>query len=66
MQKMQQEIAQEQGAIYWSWQDAMGGKCTMNQWIAKKWAQPDGVHFTAMGYQKIGNQLAQKIIQLSE
>ena len=66
MQKMQQEIAQEQGAIYWSWQDAMGGECNMNQWIEKKWAQPDGVHFTAIGYQKIGNQLAQKIMQLSE
>ena len=38
----------------------------MNQWIEKKWAQPDGVHFTAIGYQKIGNQLAQKIMQLSE
>ncbi len=66
MQKMQQEIAQEQGAIYWSWQDAMGGECNMNQWIVKKWAQLDGVHFTAIGYQKIGNQLAQKIMQLSE
>lgn len=66
IQKMQQEIAQEQGLLFWSWQDAMGGLCGMKKWIDQKWARADGVHFSPLGYEKTADELAAAIIQLSD
>ena len=47
VQKMQQLVAQQSHILYWSWQDAMGGECSMNIWIAQGLGNKDGVHFTA-------------------
>lgn len=63
VQNMQREIAEEQGILYWSWEDAMGGSCSMKKLIAQGLARKDGVHFTEKGYELFADKLAEKIIQ---
>lgn len=65
IQKMQQQIAKEKHLLYWSWQDAMGGECSMNRWINDKLAQNDGVHFTPQGYQFLAKELSRALFNLS-
>lgn len=65
LQQMQREVAQQQKTLYWDWQDAMGGSCSMKTWINRGDARRDGVHFSASGYQKIGNMLASDILNLA-
>ena len=60
---MQRQIAEEQGILYWSWEDAMGGSCSMKKLIAQGLARKDGVHFTEKGYELFADKLAEKIIQ---
>lgn len=64
IQKMQVQLAKENQLLYWSWQDAMGGECTMNHWINNKLAQNDGVHFTPQGYQMSAKKLSRAILEL--
>ncbi len=66
VQAMQQRLAQKNGLLFWSWEDAMGGKCSMSQWIKDKYARNDGVHFTATGYQKAANVLSSQLIELAK
>lgn len=66
VQAMQQRIAQKNGLLFWSWEDAMGGKCSMSRWIKEKYARNDGVHFTAAGYQKAANSLSNQLIELGK
>lgn len=66
VQSMQQRLAQQEKILFWSWQDAMGGACSMNQWVKQKWAGRDGVHFSATGYARIGDDLANAIIALAQ
>lgn len=65
VQQMQREVAQQQKTLYWDWQDAMGGSCSMKSWINRGDARRDGVHFSASGYQKLGNMLASDILNLA-
>lgn len=65
VQQMQKEVAQQTGSLYWSWQDAMGGECNMNLWVAQSLAVKDGVHFSAAGYKAAADQLADALIQLA-
>lgn len=66
IQAMQRRIAQKNGLLFWSWEDAMGGKCSMNKWIKNKYARNDGVHFTATGYQQSANSLSTQLIELAK
>lgn len=66
VQAMQQRVAQQTGVWYWSWQDAMGGRCSMNRWRQQGLASKDGIHFTADGYTRAGNLLAQAVMALTE
>lgn len=43
----------------------MGGSCSMKQWMKSAKAAKDGVHFTHLGYQQLGRQMADDIISLS-
>ena len=63
---MQQLVAQQSHSLYWSWQDAMGGECSMNIWIAQGLGNKDGVHFTTKGYQAAGDQLANVLLKLAQ
>lgn len=66
IQQMQQNLARQEKLLYWSWQAAMGGKCSMKKWIKQGLAKPDGVHLTVKGYQKTADMLATQLIQLAK
>ncbi|PIT12827.1 GDSL-type esterase/lipase family protein [Snodgrassella alvi] len=66
LQTMQKEVAQSQHILYWDWQAVMGGKCSMKSWINQGLARGDGVHFTASGYQRLGQALADTILSLRQ
>lgn len=57
VQTQLRQIAQQHGTLYWSWQEAMGGECSMKSWIAQGLAVKDGVHFSKIGYQTAGDDL---------
>ena len=65
MQRLQERIARSQGALYWPWQAAMGGECSMKQWMNQGLAARDGVHFDKAGYHQLGVQLADAILGLA-
>ena len=65
MQTFQQRLAKQHGALYWSWQDAMGGDCSMKRWQNSGLVGGDGVHFTREGYWRIGGLLADAILALA-
>ena len=50
----QRRAAEANGAAFWSAYDAMGGAGTLENWVAAKWAQPDRIHFSRNGYQRLG------------
>ncbi|MCO6517784.1 GDSL-type esterase/lipase family protein [Snodgrassella sp.] len=64
LQAMQKEVALSQHTFYWDWQAVMGGECSMKSWINQGLARSDGVHFTASGYQRLGEALADSILSL--
>lgn len=65
VQQMQREVAQQQRTLFWDWQQAMGGACSMRSWINQGLARRDGVHFSATGYQRLGQQVAQDILSFN-
>ena len=64
MQALQERLARRHKALYWSWQDAMGGACSMKHWMETGLAGSDGVHFTREGYWRLGGLLADAILTL--
>lgn len=64
LQQLQKEVAQSEGTLFWDWQAAMGGSCSMKSWIRQGLASNDGVHFTHQGYTQLGNSLADDILSL--
>lgn len=52
-----QTLAKQNGTLYWDWQAAMGGVCSMKTWIKDGLAVKDGVHFTRAGYERAANDL---------
>lgn len=65
IQETQRQTAQNKHTLFWDWQSAMGGSCSMKQWMKSGKAAKDGVHFTHLGYQQLGRQMADDIISLS-
>lgn len=55
VKQIQLQLARRNHLLYWDWQEAMGGRCSMPRWQQHQWARPDGVHFTAEGYDKLAN-----------
>jgi lysophospholipase L1-like esterase len=64
LQNMQRDVATSQHTLYWDWQAAMGGECSMKSWISQGLARSDGVHFTSSGYQRLGLALANSILAM--
>ena len=64
VQSMQMRVAQQEQTLYWSWQDAMGGACSMKAWSEQGLAAKDGVHFSKLGYQQAADVLANDLIAL--
>lgn len=66
VQAMQKSVARSNQALYWSWQEAMGGSCSMRRWMSQGLALQDGVHFNQAGYRQFGAALAEAILELAE
>ena len=65
IQNIQHQVAQQQHTLYWNWQQAMGGNCSMKTWINSGLGRKDGVHFSEAGYQKLGRSLADDLISFA-
>lgn len=65
IQRVQREVAQSERTFYWDWQNAMGGQCSMKWWIRQGKASSDGVHFSKVGYEELGNRFADDLLSLS-
>ena len=65
VQNMQYQVAQSMHTLYWNWQQAMGGSCSMKKWIGQGLGRSDGVHFSSSGYNKIGKMMANDLLNLS-
>lgn len=66
VQNMQKHVAQKEQTLYWSWQDANGGVCSMKNWISGGYGRKDGVHFTEKGYDYSASKLANDMINLTK
>lgn len=64
VQTMQQKIASEEKVLFWSWEKAMGGRCSMKNWIAQGLAKKDGVHFSTEGYKTVASRFAQDLLKI--
>lgn len=65
IQNIQWYSAQQHKTLYWSWQNVMGGECSMKTWIRRKLARNDGVHFTQAGYEAAALHLSNALITLA-
>ena len=63
VQASQLKAATDARTLYWSWEQDMGGICSMKKWINQGWAGKDGVHFSKTGYEKSGISFAKDLIQ---
>lgn len=66
IQQMQQRIARDEKIMYWSWQNAMGGECSMKSWMSQGLAAKDGIHFSGKGYRQAADRLADSLIQMAD
>lgn len=64
VQAMQQRLASQEKILFWSWEKAMGGRCSMKKWIGQGLASKDGVHFSAEGYKLVAGRFASDMIKL--
>ena len=63
MIEAQRRAAFEVGAAFWSSYAAMGGAGAMNSWASAGLGQPDHVHLSRAGYQRIGSMFYSDIME---
>ncbi|AXE30424.1 hypothetical protein DK842_11255 [Chromobacterium phragmitis] len=63
VQQTQRQLARDNHLLYWDWQQAMGGPCSMRIWLQQQLGRPDMVHFTAPGYTRLGDDLYEGLSQ---
>ncbi len=61
----QLQVARDTHALFWDWQQAMGGPCSMAKWQASQDGAADGIHFTPTGYQRAARLLRKDLKALS-
>lgn len=61
---VQKSVARAERTLYWDWQMAMGGKCSIDQWEAESLAGKDKVHLTGAGYRLSAKMLYKDLMQL--
>lgn len=66
IQHMQRSVAAEMRTLYFDWQQAMQGRCSMVYWIEQGLAKPDGVHFSAEGYLLTGTAIFEGLRTLAD
>jgi len=64
VQQEQRAVAKEKHTLYWDWQQAMGGGCSMRKWVNQKLARKDGVHFSQEGYERAAGDLLGGLLHL--
>ncbi|WP_454689103.1 SGNH/GDSL hydrolase family protein [Achromobacter aloeverae] len=64
VQQAQRAVAREKHTLYWDWQQAMGGGCSMRKWVNQKLARKDGVHFSQEGYERAAGDLLAGLLHL--
>ncbi|MFC4275500.1 SGNH/GDSL hydrolase family protein [Achromobacter aloeverae] len=64
VQQEQRAVAKEKHTLYWDWQQAMGGGCSMRKWVAQNLARKDGVHFSQEGYERAAGDLLAGLLHL--
>lgn len=47
---VQQSVAKSERTLYWDWQKAMGGPCSIEKWEKEELAARDKVHLSSTGY----------------
>ena len=64
VRQAQTEVAREMGVAYWDWFNAMGGECSASALsiLDPREIMGDRIHFSKVGATKIGNALANDII----
>ncbi len=65
---VQKEAALENGCAFWNLYASMGGRGSMIDWVERKspLGNPDYVHFTSLGAEKVGTLLARQVIKALE
>lgn len=66
IQQVQRRVASQMRTLYFDWQQAMGGNCSMKRWMQEGLARSDGVHFSAEGYSRTGNAIFDGLRDLGE
>ena len=61
---VQKSVARSERVLYWDWQRAMGGKCSIDQWETESLAGRDKVHLTSAGYRLSAKMLYKDLMQL--
>ena len=64
VQLVERRVAREKRTLYWDWQQAMGGRCSMAKWVRQDLARKDGVHFTQEGYERAAEDLLTGLLRL--
>ncbi len=65
IKQIQQEIAERNGCIFWDLEQFMGGTGSMIKWVNANppLGRKDYIHFSKLGGEKIGNELARLLIR---
>lgn len=65
VQNIQQDVAISEHLLFWSWESAMGGRCSMQRFVDANppLGRPDYVHFTEEGYAQGGNAFFEALMQ---
>lgn len=50
VKQIQYSVARSERVLYWDWQQAMGGPCSIEKWEREELAGKDKVHLTSSGY----------------
>lgn len=66
VQQVQKDVAKNRRTLYWDWQQAMGGTCSMAHWLRNGLGRGDGVHFSVSGYNQLGDDLYQGLVGLAQ
>lgn len=57
------QLCDEEGVLYFSLYNAMGGSGSMQAWKTRGWAGSDLIHFTRQGADKAGEMLAEWLVE---
>ena len=65
VKQAQLKVAQQEKTLFWDWQQAMGGDCSILQWQQEGLAARDLVHFSGKGYQKSAEMFYNDLMNLA-